>query len=125
MIDKITFLKTEYGKFPMAFTINVMEAIQSEYESMEGWSKLTMLGNEPNFKALKFCLMHMINDAYKTLKFFGNSKEFRQIDSDEAGLIATAFGMKETIETMGELIQKSLPEVQNTKNAKTTQSPRK
>ena len=31
MIDKITYLETDSAKFPLAFTLNVMEALQEAY----------------------------------------------------------------------------------------------
>jgi hypothetical protein len=39
-----------------------MEEIQEEYGSIEAWADLTD-ADEPNIKALKFGLLHMINEG--------------------------------------------------------------
>ncbi len=56
MIDKITYLETDSEKFPLAFTLNVMESIQDEYGTLSEWSELIRNQKEPNIKALKFLL---------------------------------------------------------------------
>ena len=38
------------------FTLNVMEAIQEKYGSIETWSNLIQRDGEPDIKALKFLL---------------------------------------------------------------------
>lgn len=51
----------EYG---LAFTVNVMEAIQEEYGTLEKWGELTDGKNhEVNLKALKFGVCEMLNEA--------------------------------------------------------------
>ena len=37
MIDKITYLETDSEKFPLAFTLNIMEALQDEYGTLSEW----------------------------------------------------------------------------------------
>ena len=54
MIDKITYLETDSEKFPLAFTLNVMEVLQDEYKTLSQWSELIRNQKEPNIKALKF-----------------------------------------------------------------------
>lgn len=64
---KNTMQTIEYrGKtYKLAFDLNVMEAIQDEYGSIEAWGKLTEPddGGEPNVKALVFGVTEMINEG--------------------------------------------------------------
>lgn len=73
---KSAIQKIEYkGKsYKLVFDLNVMEAIQDEYGSIEAWGKLTEPddGGEPNIKALVFGVMEMINEGV-------------DIDNDENG----------------------------------------
>lgn len=73
---KSAIQKIEYkGKsYKLVFDLNVMEAIQDEYGSIEAWGKLTEPddGGEPNIKALVFGVMEMINEGI-------------DIDNDENG----------------------------------------
>ena len=63
MIDKITYLETDSEKFPLAFTLNVMEALQEEYGTLSEWSELIRNQKEPNIKALKFFITEAINEG--------------------------------------------------------------
>lgn len=73
---KSAIQEIEYkGKsYRLVFDLNVMEAIQDEYGSIEAWGKLTEPedGGEPNVKALVFGVMQMINEGI-------------DIDNDENG----------------------------------------
>jgi hypothetical protein len=65
----------EYGDktYKLVFDLNVMEAIQDEYGSIEAWGKLTEPEDgEPNIKALVFGVTEMINEGI-------------DIDNDENG----------------------------------------
>ena len=64
MIDKLEYLDDVEAKYPMAFTINVMEAVEKEYGGIEKWAKL-MDKSEPSCKALKFMVLEIINEGIK------------------------------------------------------------
>lgn len=51
--------------YALVFNLNVMEAIQSKYGSVQKWAKLTdnKNGKESNVKALIFGFTEMINEA--------------------------------------------------------------
>lgn len=51
--------------YSLVFNLNVMEAIQNKYGSVQKWGKLTdnKGGNEPNAKALIFGFTEMMNEA--------------------------------------------------------------
>lgn len=99
MENSITYKGVEYA---LAFNLNVMEDIQTEYGSVDKWGELTD-GEEPNAKAVKFGITKMINewiDIYNeeheekrdfvTEKFVGRMVY-------EIGLEASAKAMNETI----------------------------
>lgn len=72
---KSKFQEIEYRDktYKLAFDLNVMEAIQDEYGSIEAWGKLVEPdGGEPNIKALVFGATQMINESI-------------DIDNDENG----------------------------------------
>ena len=62
MVDKINYLETETEKFPLVFTLNVMESIQEKYGTIEAWSNLIQRDGEPDIKALKFFITEAINE---------------------------------------------------------------
>lgn len=63
MLDTIKYLETESEKYPLAFTLNVMEIIQEKYGSIETWSELIQKQGEPDIKALKFFITEAINEG--------------------------------------------------------------
>lgn len=63
MLDKITYLETKTEKYPMAFTLNVMEALQEKYGNLNKWANLAQNSEEPDIKALKFFMTEAINEG--------------------------------------------------------------
>ena len=59
MVDKTNYLETETEKFPLVFTLNVMEAMQT----IEAWSNLIQRDGEPDIKFLKFFITEAINEG--------------------------------------------------------------
>lgn len=58
---KVTYKEKEYK---LVFNINVMEAIQEEYGTLEKWTELTSgVNQEANAKAIKFGYTEMINEG--------------------------------------------------------------
>ena len=53
MLNKINYLETETDRYPLVFTLNVMEAIQEKYGTIDAWSSLIQREGEPDIKALK------------------------------------------------------------------------
>lgn len=74
MKDAVQTIEYRGKTYKLAFDLNVMEAIQDEYGSIEAWGKLTEPedGGEPNVKALVFGVTEMINEGI-------------DIDNDENG----------------------------------------
>jgi hypothetical protein len=74
MKSAIQTIEYKGKSYKLVFDLNVMEAIQDEYGSIEAWGKLTEPedGGEPNIKALVFGVTEMINEGI-------------DIDNDENG----------------------------------------
>ena len=94
MIDKLEYLDDGESKYPMAFTINVMEAAEEEYGGVENWAKL-MDKSEPSYKALKFMVLEIINEGIdienEKLK---NDKKKEALTSKQVGRLITRIGLE-------------------------------
>ena len=91
MIDKLMYLETSTDKYPMIFSLNVIEAIQEEYGSYNKWVQM-MDEEEPNIKALKFGLIEAINEGIDIKNQFSEVKmDF--VDSKKVGRIITEIGL--------------------------------
>lgn len=92
MVDKINYLETETEKFPLVFTLNVMEAIQEKYETIEAWSNLIQRDGEPDIKALKFFITEAINEGLE-IEAEKTGEKRKAITSKKAGRILTEIGL--------------------------------
>lgn len=64
MKSKLQEIEYKDKKYKLAFDLNVMEAIQDEFGSIEAWGKLVEPEEgEPNIKALVFGATQMINEG--------------------------------------------------------------
>ena len=121
MIDKITYLETDSERFPLAFTLNVMESIQDEYGTLSEWSELIRNQKEPNIKALKFFITEAINEGIDIEN--ENSDEKRApITSSKAGRIITEIGFQKVAKTINKMVSESVKTKENSKNVKATKN---
>ncbi|BED92027.1 MAG: hypothetical protein CfP315_0600 [Candidatus Improbicoccus pseudotrichonymphae] len=122
MLDNLTYLETKTEKYPMAFTLNVMESIQNEYGTLNNWSKLLQDEKEPNIKALKFFILEAIKEGIEI-----ENKDTKPPNMKEVGRILTEVGTQKSAETIKNLIVNSTKTSENSeseqdlKNEKTTQ----
>ena len=121
MIDKITYLETDSEKFPLAFTLNVMESIQNEYGTLSEWSELIRNKKEPNIKALKFFITEAINEGID-IENEKSSEKRVSITSSKAGRIITEIGLKKVANTITKMITESMPHDEKSKKVKTTKN---
>lgn len=121
MIDKITYLETDSEKFPLAFTLNVMEALQDEYGTLSEWSELIRNKKEPNIKALKFFITEAINEGIE-IENEKSSEKRVPITSSKAGRIITEIGLKKVANTITKMITESMPHDEKSKKVKTTKN---
>lgn len=121
MIDKITCLETDSEKFPLAFTLNVMEALQDKYGALLEWSELIRNQKEPNIKALKFFITEAINEGIE-IENEKSSEKRVSITSSKAGRIITEIGLKKVANTITKMITESMPHDEKSKKVKTTKN---
>ncbi len=121
MVDKITYLETDSEKFPLAFTLNVMESIQNEYGTLSEWSELIRNKKEPNIKALKFFITEAINEGIE-IENEKSSEKRVPIASSKAGRITTEVGLKKVANTIIKMITESMPHDEKSKKVKTTKN---
>lgn len=125
MIDLIKHLEIGDEKYPMIATINVLEKIQQEYETIENWKKL-MLGfkekikkdkkgnettelvetNEISLKDMKFFVLESINEGIDIEnEKLTEKREF--ITEKQAGRIITQIGASKMLDEITSLLSKS------------------
>lgn len=104
---KSAIQEIEYrGKtYKLVFDLNVMEAIQDEYGSIEAWGKLTEPddGGEPNIKALVFGVMEMINEGVD-IDNDENGTDEKPLTHRQVARILTEVGL----DTVTDKVQKSV-----------------
>lgn len=121
MIDKITYLETDSEKFPLAFTLNIMEALQDEYGTLSEWSELIRNQKEPNIKALKFFITEAINEGIDIENEKSDEKR-ASISSAKAGRIITEIGFQKVAKTINKMVSESVKAKENSKNVKSTKN---
>lgn len=105
-------------KYKLVFNLNVMEAIQDEYKSIDTWGALTdgETTGEVNVKALIFGLMTMINEGID-IDNEENGTNTPLLTRKQAGRIITDIGVKTVTDNMNDLIIKSTKVEDDSKNA--------
>ena len=121
MIDKITYLETDSEKFPLAFTLNVMESIQDKYGTLSEWSELIRNQKEPNIKAFKFFITEAINEGIDIENEKSDEKR-ASITSAKAGRIITEIGFQKVAKTINKMVSESVKTKENSKNVKATKN---
>ena len=80
--------------YKLVFDLNVMEAIQDEYGSIEAWGKLVEPEEgEPNIKALVFGAMQMINEGIEITNDEDGTDE-KPLAHRKVARILTAVGLE-------------------------------
>lgn len=92
--------------YRLAFDLNVMEAIQDEYGSIDAWGKLTEPDDgEPNIKALVFGVTEMINEGID-IDNDENGTDEKPLSHKQVARILTEVGL----ESVADKMQKSVIE---------------
>lgn len=98
---KIKYKDKEYA---VVFNLNVMEAIQEEYGTLDKWGSLTDGSfGEPNAKAVIFGFMQMMNEgiAIENEEHGTNIKPFTL---KQVGRIITEVGLAEATQKLNETV---------------------
>lgn len=107
MIDKVNYLETKTEKYPLVFTLNVMESIQEKYGTIEAWSNLIQREGEPDIKALKFFITEAINEGLEIENEKTGEKK-KLITAKQAGRILTEVGLSGTANKIMTTISESI-----------------
>lgn len=91
-------------EYKLIFNLNVMEAIQDKYGTLNNWSDLIERdGEEPNIKALKYGFTQMLNEAID----IENEEEGTNIPmftEKQVGRMLTEIGMSQVAEALKDTI---------------------
>ena len=94
MKDAMQTIEYRGKTYKLAFDLNVMEAIQDEYGSIEEWGKLVEpKEGEPNIKALVFGATQMINEAIE-ISNDENSEDEKPLTHRKVARILTEVGLE-------------------------------
>ena len=95
-------------RFPIIFTLNVMEIIQEKYGSLDAWKENIFTkekGEEPKISDLLFGLNEMVNEGieiYNEENFDSNKLE--KVDKKQVGRVISKIGIENAINKLGESI---------------------
>lgn len=102
--SKITLKETEY---PLVFNLNVMEALQEEYGTLDKWGSLTDGSQgEPNAKAVIYGFTEMINEGID-IENEKNNEERKALTRKQVGRIITEYGLAEVTKIMNNTVVES------------------
>ena len=121
MVDKINYLETKTEKYPLVFTLNVMESIQEKYGTIEAWSNLIQRDGEPDIKALKFFITEAINEGLE-IEAERTGEKRKAITSKKAGRILTEIGLSGTASKIMATISDSVEMDKTEKNVTSPQN---
>ena len=104
-MDKTIIYKDEEYEIP--FNLNVMEAIQEEYGSLEAWFDI-ISGENVSIKAIKFGIREMLNEGIDIFNETAEKEAKRKaFTSKQVGRIVTEIGMHNLYNVMTESIEES------------------
>lgn len=101
---KITYKEKEYN---VVFNLNVMEAIQEEYGTLDKWTELTSgVDREVNIKALKFGYTAMLNEALE-IEAEENGTEYKPVTPAFVGRMLTDIGLDNMTKVLQDTVVES------------------
>lgn len=104
MKDFYTEVELNGKKYLLCFDLNVMEAIQAEYGTVDNWSSLTMgAAGEADAKAIIFGFREMLNEGIDISNEQNNTDE-KFFTHKQVGRILTQLGLETVSEKIGEAI---------------------
>lgn len=101
-------------EYKIVFNLNVMEAIQNEYGTLDTWTDLTSgINQEVNIKALKFGYTEMLNEALQ-IEAEDNNTEYKPVTPAFVGRMLTEIGL----DNMSKVLQDTVIESTKTDEEK-------
>ena len=93
--------------YALVFDLNVMEAIQEEYGTLEEWGELTDGSKgEPNAKAVIFGFTQMINEGIE-IENEENGTDIKPFTNKQVGRIITEVGLANATQKLNETVVSS------------------
>ena len=100
---KISF-NVDETEYPAIFNLNVMEAIQEQYGTVEKWGSLTdAKSGEPNAKAIIFGFWAMVNEAID-IDNDENGANRPNLTLKQVGRIISRAGLQKSAETLNKAV---------------------
>jgi len=95
-------------KYKIVFNLNVMEAIQAEYGTVDKWGKLSdgIESGEIDAKAVKFGYTAMINEGID-IDNEENGTETKHVTLRQVGRMITDLGLEKMTETLNNTVIES------------------
>ena len=91
-------------EYKLVFNLNVMEAIQDEYETLDKWGSMTDGSQgEPNIKALLFGFQEMLNEGIEIANEDNGTNE-PLLTHKQVARIVTEVGMKNVSKKIDEVV---------------------
>ena len=111
MKDFVREIQYKDKTYSLRFNLNVMEAIQEEYGSVDAWGELTdgkldkngKVKSEPNAKAVIFGFREMVNEGIDCDNE-ENGTNIQPLTLKQVGRMITDFGFKEATAEMNKAV---------------------
>lgn len=101
---KVIYKEKEYK---VVFNLNVMEAIQEEFGTLDKWTELTSGANqEVNIKALKFGYTKMLNEGLE-IEAEEKGEEYKPVTPAFVGRMLTDIGLENMTKTLQDTVIES------------------
>lgn len=115
MIDKKMVIKLRGNEYPMAFNLNVIEAIQEKYGTIVNWQdKMTPAKDgEAQFKDIKWTLMSFINEGIEIENDENEEKRPLITEKQLGRLITSMEDIKSVSEAIMNAVTQNVPETKN------------
>lgn len=107
-MNNIKYLESNEKKYPLLFSLNVMEQIQEKYGDFDKWSNLIEPndGSMPNLAAVIDTFYYALNDGIDFINYSEDKNE-PSITRKQAGYIISSLELKEVAKTLTELVTDS------------------
>lgn len=112
-----TIINYKGKDYLLVFNLNVMEAIQEEYKTLDAWGALTDgKAGEVNIKALVFGLACMLNEGVEISNENNNTSE-PLLTHKQVGRMISEIGLENLTRDMNDLVVNSTKDDSEPKNA--------
>lgn len=105
MDNNLKWIEIDDKKYPLLFSMNVMESIQNKYGSLDKWSNIIQPkdGSEANIGAVIDTFYFIINEGIDFVNFEDNLKE-PLLDRKTIGRLISKVGLKNATKEVTDLV---------------------